>query len=258
MTDNFTPSDPGPADARQPGDLQAALSRDAWRLFRILSEFVDGFEVMNAIAPAVSIFGSARTKPDAEEYKQAMVCARKLCEQKFAVITGGGPGIMEAGNRGAYDCGGISIGLNIKLPHEQSANTYQTHTLDFRYFFVRKVMFVKYACGFIIFPGGFGTMDELFESLTLIQTLKIEPFPVVCVGHDFWDGLFDWAKDTLQDRYKTIGPKDLDLVQITDDVDEAVKIVADNFDADRYRRQIEPTIPESLVEMGRNRAGYPL
>lgn len=250
------PTDHAPAGPR-PEDLEGALSRDAWRLFRILSEFVDGFEVMNAIAPAVSVFGSARTPADAPEYKQAMACARKLCEEKFAVITGGGPGIMEAGNRGAYDAGGISIGLNIKLPHEQSANTYQTHSLDFRYFFVRKVMFVKYACGFVIFPGGFGTMDELFESLTLIQTLKIEPFPVVCVGHDFWDGLFGWARDILRDKYKTIGPDDLDLVTITDDVDEAVKIITDNYDEDRYRQSIEPTIPESIVKMGQKRSSFP-
>ena len=148
-------------------DKEAALSRETWRLFRILSEFVDGFEAMTEIGPAVTLFGSARTRPDDKHYQLAVTCAQRLVEKDFAVITGGGPGIMEAGNRGAFDAGGKSVGLNIKLPMEQKPNRFQTHELDFRYFFVRKVMFVKYAVGFVIFPGGFGTMDELFEALQM-------------------------------------------------------------------------------------------
>ncbi len=225
---------------------EAMLARDTWRMFRILGEFTDGFEVMNSIAPAVSIFGSARTPESAPEYQQAMECARQFCKKDFAVITGGGPGIMEAGNRGAFECGGTSVGLNIKLPHEQDPNPYQTHSIDFRYFFVRKVMFVKYACGFVIFPGGFGTLDEFFESLTLIQTVKIDPFPVVCVGHKFWDGLLDWAASTLRDEYKTISPKDLDLLTVTDDVDEAVRIVADAYEPAKYRHGVETALPGML------------
>ncbi len=232
------------------GDREAMLARDTWRMFRILGEFTDGFEVMNSIAPAVSIFGSARTPEDRPDYQQAMACAGKFCAKDFAVITGGGPGIMEAGNRGAYECGGVSVGLNIKLPHEQAPNPYQTHSIDFRYFFVRKVMFVKYACGFVIFPGGFGTMDEFFESLTLIQTMKIEPFPVVCVGHDFWDGLLDWVAGTLRDGYQTISPKDLDLVTVTDDIDEAVEIVVKAYDPEQYRRGVETALP-GVMQMAR-------
>ncbi|MEM9753182.1 MAG: TIGR00730 family Rossman fold protein [Planctomycetota bacterium] len=219
------------------------LAKDTWRMFRILGEFTDGFEVMNQLPPGVSIFGSARTPEDRWDYRSAVSCAKKLVAKDFAVITGGGPGIMEAGNRGAIDAGGVSVGLNIRLPHEQAPNPYQTHGLDFRYFFVRKVMFVKYACGFIIYPGGFGTMDELFESLTLIQTLKIDPFPVVCIGHDFWDGLFDWVGKTLRDEYKTIGPKDLDLITVTDDVDEAITIIEKAYDPAKYREGMESAIP---------------
>ncbi len=220
------------------------LSREAWRLFRILSEFVDGFETMSDIGPAVTVFGSARTQEDDPVYQQAVECGRRLVKENFAVITGGGPGIMEAANRGAKEADGVSVGLNINLPMEQDPNPYQTHELDFRYFFVRKVMFVKYASGFIIFPGGFGTMDEFFESITLIQTLKIEPFPVVCVGHDFWDGLIDWIKQTMRDRYETISPSDLGLFHVTDSVEEAVQIVTDRFDAEAFKRQAFPTMPE--------------
>ena len=223
-------------------DKNLALSRETWRLFRILSEFVDGFEVMAEVGPAVSVFGSARTPETHPTYEQAMRCAQRIVEREFGVITGGGPGIMEAANRGAQSAGGKSVGLNIALPEEQEPNPYQTHELNFRYFFVRKVMFVKYAIGFICFPGGFGTMDEFFESLTLIQTLKVDPFPVVCVGHDFWDGLIDWLRDTARDKYATIGKNDLDLFKVTDDIDEAVAFVAERFDPDLWQRKTMPTI----------------
>ena len=208
------------------------LSKDTWRMFRILSEFVDGFETLNRIGPAVSVFGSARTKKSNPYYKKAVRCAKLLVKSKFAVITGGGPGIMEAANKGATEAGGKSVGLNISLPMEQSANPFITPelSLNYRYFFVRKVMFVKYASGFIIFPGGFGTMDEFFESMTLIQTLKIDPFPVVCIGHDYWDGLMNWIKDTMLGDYACISPEDLELFTVTDDVEEAVSIIAQDYE----------------------------
>ena len=224
-------------------DKELALSRESWRLFRILSEFVDGFEAMTEIGPAVTIFGSARTKPDEPHYQLAVQCARKFVSTGFGVITGGGPGIMEAGNRGAYEAGGKSIGLNIKLPMEQRPNPYQTHELDFRYFFVRKVMFVKYAVGFVIFPGGFGTMDEFFEAMTLIQTHKIQPFPVVCIGHDFFDGLIDWVKATMLERYATINPDDLNLFTVTDDIDKAVQIIENAYDRETWLQRTTPAVP---------------
>lgn len=224
-------------------DRETALSRETWRLFRILSEFVDGFEAMTEIGPAISVFGSARTKPDEKHYQLATTCARRIVAKNFAVITGGGPGIMEAANRGAREAGGKSVGLNIRLPMEQQPNRFQTHELDFRYFFVRKVMFVKYAVGFIIFPGGFGTMDEFFEAITLIQTHKIEPFPVVCVGHDFFDGLIDWLKNTMLERYGAIDGKELELFRVTDDVDEAVEWISEHFDEQRWLEQAVPSLP---------------
>ena len=204
---------------------ELALSRDTWRIFRIISEFVDGFEMMNKIGPAVTVFGSARTKPDSPEYLQAVECGRMLVQNGFTVITGGGPGIMEAANRGAFQAGGKSIGLNITLPMEQEPNTFQTHTLTFKYFFVRKVMFVKYAHAFIIFPGGFGTLDEFFEAMTLIQTNKIEPFPVICIGKDFFGGMVDWLKNTLLERYRTISPEDLFRFLVTDDLQEGIDLI---------------------------------
>jgi len=203
----------------------ADQSKETWRLFRILSEFVDGIETLGAIGPAVSVFGSSRNQEGDENYQLAVQCGQKLVEHDFAVITGGGPGIMEAANRGAMQAGGCSIGLNISLPMEQRPNPYQTHEITFRYFFVRKVMFVKYAKGFIIFPGGLGTMDEFFESLTLIQTLKIDPFPVVCIGHQFWDGLVDWMRHAMGQDNRYIDAQDTSLFRVTDDVDEAVQII---------------------------------
>lgn len=223
-----------------------ALSRESWRLFRILAEFVDGFEVMADICPAVSVFGSARTKPDDPYYQQAVECGRRIVESDLAVITGGGPGIMEAANKGAFESGvegAKSIGLNIDLPFEQKPNRYQTHELTFRYFFIRKVMFVKYAAGFIIFPGGFGTMDELFESLTLIQTEKIQSFPVALIGRDYWGGLIDWIKGTMLEQHQTISPGDLDLLRVTDSLDEAMEHVVGSFDRQRWKSQVRPTIP---------------
>ncbi|MCE9589221.1 MAG: TIGR00730 family Rossman fold protein [Planctomycetes bacterium] len=201
------------------------LSRETWRLFRILAEFVDGFETMNEIGPAVTVFGSARTPEKDPYYLKAVECGKLLAQNRFTVITGGGPGIMEAANKGAFEAKGQSIGLNISLPMEQDPNRYQTHELTFKYFFVRKVMFVKYAKGFICFPGGFGTMDEFFEALTLIQTNKVEPFPIVCIGHDYWDGLVDWIKGTMLEKFNAVGNADLFLFHVTDDVNEAVELV---------------------------------
>jgi len=241
MTTAATPTH----DANRGPDHELGLARETWRLFRILSEFVDGFEVMSKVGPAVSVFGSARTGPDHPAYQQAMQCGRLICDAGFSVITGGGPGIMEAANRGAYDCGGTSIGLNIELPHEQQPNPYQNIELAFRYFFVRKVMFVKYATGFIIFPGGFGTMDELFESLTLIQTLKIDPFPVVLVGDSYWTGLVDWMKNTMLEEYNNIGPEDLELFKVTDSVEEAVNYIHGRHDYESWRRQANQALPQA-------------
>lgn len=201
------------------------LAYESWRVFRIIGEFVEGFDTLANIGPAISVFGSARTGTGDRYYEMAVECGRKLVEKHFAVITGGGPGIMEAANKGAFEAGGKSVGLNISLPMEQVPNPYQNVELDFRYFFCRKVMFVKYARGFIIFPGGFGTLDEFFESLTLIQTLKVVPFPVVLIGSEYWRGLLDWISSTLAAGYQTISPQDLELFLLTDDVDEAVNVM---------------------------------
>ncbi|RPI62428.1 MAG: TIGR00730 family Rossman fold protein [Planctomycetaceae bacterium] len=200
---------------------------DTWRIFRIMSEFVDGFEAMSRIGPAVSVFGSARTPESDFYYKEARKLGRMLAESGFSVITGGGPGIMEAANRGAHDVGGMSVGLNITLPHEQSANPYATVRLDFHYFFARLVMFVKYACSFVCFPGGYGTLHEFYNSMTLIQTGKAEKFPVVLVGKDYWSGLVKWMRKTLLDdgTYDKIDRIDLDLFTVTDDLEEALAVV---------------------------------
>ncbi|MBS1812654.1 MAG: TIGR00730 family Rossman fold protein [Acidobacteria bacterium] len=197
---------------------------DPWRIFKIMGEFVDGFDDLARIPPGVSIFGSARIQPDNEYYQAAVETGRLLAKAGYAVITGGGPGIMEAGNKGAYEAGGISIGCNIELPFEQVPNPYQTISITFNYFFVRKVMFVKYAVAFIIFPGGFGTMDELFEALTLIQTRKIRNFPVVLFGSQYWGGLVQWIKETMIGQ-ATISPEDIDLLVVTDSPEEAVDAV---------------------------------
>ncbi len=201
----------------------------SWRIFKIMSEFVDGFETMNQIGPCISIFGSARTKPDHPYYQMAVDLAKALVDEGYGVITGGGPGIMEAANKGARDAEGKSVGLNIDLPHEQSHNPFidTDKLLNHRYFFVRKVMFVKYGQAFIFLPGGFGTLDELFECLTLIQTKKISKVPVILMGKDFWAGMIDWVKEVLRDKEQTISPHDIDLIQITDDISEVVQIISD-------------------------------
>ncbi len=190
--------------------------KETWRLFRILAEFIEGFDELSHIGPAVSIFGSARLKPSHKYYKLTVEVAEQLSEAGFTIITGGGGGMMEAANRGAANAEGESVGLNISLPMEQKPNKYQSKSLNFRYFFARKVMFVKYAMGYVCMPGGFGTLDEFFEALTLIQTHKIYPFPVVLFGRDFWEPLVDYMRDVML-KYKTISPEDLDFFCITDD-----------------------------------------
>lgn len=205
------------------------MSKDSWSIFKIMSEFVEGFEALHRIGPCVSIYGSARTGPQTQVYKDAQRIAQLLSEAGYGVITGGGPGVMEAGNRGAHDAGGASVGLNIELPFEQHVNPYidRDKSIDFDYFFVRKVMFVKYSQGFVVMPGGFGTMDELFEALTLLQTGKLNSRPIVLYDSKFWTGLVDWFKDTMLDRYKTISDNDPDLFSIVDTPEEAVKVITD-------------------------------
>ena len=209
-----------------PVEHENNVANETWRVFRIMAEFVEGFELMHKVGPAVTVFGSARTQPGDKYYELAVECGRLLAQQGFAVITGGGGGIMEAGNRGAKEAGGHSVGLNISLPEEQRPNPYQTHSMDFRYFFCRKVMFVKYAQAFVIFPGGFGTMDEFFESMTLIQTLKIAPFPVICIGTEFWGGLIDWMRKIMLEERQNIDPEDLERFLVTDDVASAVDLIS--------------------------------
>lgn len=204
---------------------------NSWTMFKVLAEFVEGFETLNEIGPCVSIFGSARTKPGEKYYEVAVDLAKRLVDEGFGIITGGGPGIMEAANKGASLASGSSVGLNIELPHEQSHNLYidQDKLLDFRYFFVRKVMFVKYAQGFIALPGGFGTMDELFEVLTLIQTNKITRVPMVMVGSEFWGGMKSWIQETMLKEAGNISPEDLDLFPIIDDPAEVVNYILDFY-----------------------------
>ena len=199
---------------------------DSWAIFKIMGEFVNGFEKMSAIGPCVSIFGSARTKPEHPYYQLTVNICKELAEAGYGIITGGGPGIMEAGNRGAHTAGGTSVGLNIDLPFEQNDNPYidKDKSMDFDYFFVRKVMFVKYAQGFVVLPGGFGTLDELFEAMTLIQTKKIAPFPIVLVGSDYWKGMFDWIRGTMLEA-GNIHPEDLDLLTLADTPEEVVSVI---------------------------------
>jgi uncharacterized protein (TIGR00730 family) len=195
---------------------------ESWRVFRIMAEFVEGIETLSEVRNAVSIFGSARVKPDDAYYKKTEILARLLAQNGFSVITGGGPGIMEAANKGASEAGGKSVGMNIRLPFEQKPNPYANIHLDYKYFFIRKVMFVKYAMAYVILPGGFGTMDELFEAVTLIQTKRIRSFPLILMGSDYWQGLLDWLKKTMLAEGK-IQPADLELIQIIDDPEEVVK-----------------------------------
>ena len=210
--------------AFQPKDWSEIKVKDSWQIFKIMAEFVEAFEKLGKIGPCVSIFGSARTKPDNQYYILAEEIAFKLTQKGYGVITGGGPGIMEAANKGANKGGGMSVGLNIELPHEQYSNPYidLDKLISFDYFFVRKVMFMKYAQGFIVLPGGFGTLDELFEALTLIQTRKVAAFPVILVGKKYWGGLIEWIKSSLLEQEKNISEIDLELVILVDTADEAV------------------------------------
>lgn len=206
--------------------LRVRQSSDSWRVMRILGEFVWGFENLQSVAGGVSIFGSARTKSDDPMYLAAVETGTLFAKAGVPVITGGGPGIMEAANKGAFEAGGLSIGCNIELPHEQYTNPYLTRSLDFKFFFVRKTMFVKYAVGYVVFPGGFGTLDELFESLTLIQTGKIRDFPIVLFGTKYWSGMIDWIKNTMLEA-GNISAGDEHMFTITDDPDEAVRVIND-------------------------------
>jgi uncharacterized protein (TIGR00730 family) len=210
-------------------------SQESWRIFRIMAEFVEGFEVMAPVGPAVSIFGSARTPPHDPYYKAAEETARLCAKAGLAVITGGGPGIMEAANKGAFEAGGTSIGLNITLPQEQEGNRYQNITLDFHYFYARKVMFTKYASAFVAFPGGYGTLDEMFENLTLIQTLKIEAFPVILYGSEFWGGLVEWIDRTLKPNF--IDDEDTDIYRLVDSPKDAVRLVKEGMKNHWWRPQ---------------------
>ena len=206
-------------------------AENSWTMFKVIAEFVDGYERMNQIGPCVSIFGSARTKPEHKYYQTAVYIARHCVEEGYGVITGGGPGIMEAANKGAFEAGGASVGLNIELPFEQGHNPYIDHdkVFNFKYFFIRKVMFVKYAQALVVLPGGFGTMDELFEVLTLKQTNKMAPIPIILVGSEFWTGLKSWIKNVMLDEFQNVSPADIDLMPITDDPKEVVRIINDFY-----------------------------
>ncbi len=214
-------------------DSTTFVHEDPWRIFRIMAEFVDSFQTMSQVGPAVTIFGSARTKPDDKYYRAAQDIAKGLARHNLAVVTGGGPGIMEAANKGAEKNGGKSVGLNIELPHEQSGNRYANVPFISIIFFARKVCFVKYSLGFVYMPGGFGTLDELFEVLTLVQTQRIPQFPLILFGREYWKGLVAWMKTRLE-KDALISPGDLDLVKITDDVDEVIAIIRD------YERRVGP------------------
>lgn len=217
-------------------------AENSWTMFKVISEFVEGFEKMNKIGPCVSIFGSARTKPGTKYYEDAVKLAYRLCEEGYGVITGGGPGIMEAGNKGASMAEGTSVGLNIDLPFEQNSNPYidDDKNIFHRYFFIRKVMFVKYAQAFIAMPGGFGTMDELFEVLTLIQTSKITPLPVILYGSEFWGGMKKWITEVMLQEHSNISPEDLDLIPITDDIEEIIKIINEFYVSEGHQGELEP------------------
>ena len=231
------------------------VETDTWRTLRIMGEFVEGFDALADVGPAVSIFGSARVGRRNRYYGAARRLATVLARQGFAIITGGGPGIMEAANRGAKEGGGLSIGCNIELPFEQGLNEYVDLGMEFRYFFVRKMMFVKYAEGFVIFPGGFGTLDELFEALTLIQTGKVEHFPVVLYGTDYWEGMMRWIREKPLFEEK-IGPQDLELVTVTSDVQEAADAIAKHYRS-RERAQKEAASREATKEAVQGaRAGH--
>ncbi|MDI6401067.1 TIGR00730 family Rossman fold protein [Balneolaceae bacterium ANBcel3] len=214
----------------------ARFERDVWSVFKVMGEFVDGYEKMSNVGPCVSIFGSARLKPDNRYYEMAVEVSKQLAEIGFGIITGGGPGIMEAGNKGADLAGGTSVGLCISLPFEDTNNPYigSDYKINFNYFFARKVMFVKYAQGFIVLPGGMGTLDEFYEAMTLIQTKKIHQFPIIMMGKEYWGGLIDWMKKTMVEE-KTIDKSDLDLFHVTDDPEEAVNIIYNFYETNKLR-----------------------
>lgn len=216
---------------RVPQEFDDSHSSDVWSIFKIMGEFVDGFDKLFKIGPCVSFFGSARTVEGEDYYKKAQYTAKQITKQGFGIITGGGPGIMEAANKGAQEGEGKSVGLGVTLPHEQGLNAYvdNDYVINFNYFFARKVMFVKYAQGFIVFPGGFGTLDEFFEAMTLIQTKKISTFPIVLIGEEYWGGLVEWIKKTMV-KNGTISPEDVGLFQLTNNPDEAVKIICDFYE----------------------------
>lgn len=223
---------------------EAQLSRESWRIFQIMAEFVEGFEKLCLIRPSVSIFGSARTAPDNLWYQKAEETARQLSDAGFSVVSGGGPGIMEAANKGAQAGKSPSIGVNIQLPHEQSANQYQDISLNFRHFFARKVMFVKYASAYVVLPGGFGTLDELAEILTLVQTGKSRRIPIILVGAEFWAGLLDWFRDTLIAQ-GTISPDDMDLMQVCDEPEDIVAAIFAHYES----RSLEPSEAEQEIQL---------
>lgn len=211
-----TSTDPWPVDELQVGE--------SWRIFKIMAEFVEGIETLSQVGPCVSIFGSARTPSTDDVYQKTRAVARGLSEAGYGIISGGGGGVMEAANKGAADAGGLSVGLNIELPHEQHPNDFSNLKIDFHYFFVRKVMFVKYSMAYVIMPGGFGTLDELFEAVTLIQTRRIRPFPVILMDSSYWGGLVDWVKERLLDE-KRISPEDIDILQVMDEPEDVVKTI---------------------------------
>lgn len=248
----INPSEPLPSEQTQRDNhaFERALNfdftvTDPWRILRIMSEFVNGFDVLAHIPASVTIFGSARTKPEDPTYEAAVETARLLAQAGFGIITGGGPGIMEAGNKGAQDGGNLSIGCNIELPFEQSSNPYLDISLDFSYFFVRKTMFIKYSNAFIIFPGGFGTMDELFEALTLIQTQKVSHFPVILYGSKYWNGLVNWMRDTMLTDEK-ISSQDLNLLHISDDPREICQMVTQTYKASFHMKDDDPRREKSI------------
>jgi len=219
------------------------IKEDPWRIFRIMAEFVESFEILSAIGPGVTIFGSARMLPDAPFYPKAVELAHGLAKNHLAIITGGGPGIMEAANKGANQAKGKSVGLNIELPHEQKGNRYINVPLHFHYFFSRKVCFVKYSIAFVFMPGGFGTLDEMFEVLTLVQTGRIPRYPLILMGKEHWSGLIKWMKSRLEEKTKFISPGDLDLFTLTDDPQEAIDIIVD------YKDRVGPpeVVPKALA-----------
>ncbi len=204
--------------------LETLSAQESWRMFRILAEFVEGFETLCQVYPAVTIFGSARVEPSSKVYQDAYKIGKGLARAGFSIVTGGGPGVMEAANKGCFEAGGLSAGLNIKLPHEQSLNPYTNLHVEFRYFFVRKVMLIRYAVAIVCMPGGFGTLDEFFETITLIQTKKIKPIPIILVNNDYWKGLIDWVSETLL-RNKAISKEDLSIFHIVDDPEQVIETI---------------------------------